>query len=110
MTPLKEAISRSLIVCYREDVAELEQLLATSGLMPQVLRGSYTAAELKYPAAKRTLLNHCRAWQIASEAAGYTLICEADFVPCRGFGDLPVFWPTANPLARRDVAYPVDPT
>jgi hypothetical protein len=99
MTPLSQAISRSLIVCYREDVADLERLLAASGLNPRILRGSYTAAELEYPAAKRTLLNHRRAWQIAAEAPGYTLICEADFVPCRGLGNLSVFWPMANPLA-----------
>jgi hypothetical protein len=88
-----------LIVSYREDVGELKELLASSGLMPQVLRGTYTAAELKYPAATRTLLNHRRAWQIAAETSGYTLVCEADFVPCSALGDLPVFWPTSNPLA-----------
>jgi hypothetical protein len=97
--PLRQAISRSLIVCFREDVGQLEATLASAELQPQVLRASYTASELRYPAATRTLLNHHRAWQIAAEAPDYTLICEADFVPCRGLGDLPVFWPTANPMA-----------
>lgn len=99
MQPLHHVISRSLVICYQEDVSELDALLASSHLKPQVLRGRYTDAELKYPAATRTFISHRRAWQIAAEAPGYTLICEADFVPCRNLGDLPVFWPTANPMA-----------
>jgi hypothetical protein len=30
---------------------------------------------------------------------GYTLICEADFVPCLRMGSLPVFWPLRDLLA-----------
>jgi hypothetical protein len=97
--PLREAISRSLIVCYREDVGQLEGALAAADLQPEVLRASYTTTELAYPAATRTFLGHRRAWQIAAEAPGYTLICEADFVPCKDLGDLPVFWPPGNPTA-----------
>jgi hypothetical protein len=97
--PLRHAISRSLIVCFEEDVGPLEASLVSADLKPQVLRASYTASELDYPAAIRTFLSHRRAWQIAAGASGYSLICEADFVPCRGLGDLPVFWPTSDPLA-----------
>ena len=64
-----------------------------------MLRASYASLELEYPAATRTFMNHRHAWQIAAGATGYTLVCEADFVPCRSLGDLPVFWPTANPMA-----------
>jgi hypothetical protein len=99
VTPLRQAISRSLIVCFREDVDQLEATLASSGLHPQILRASYTPSEVAYPAATRTFMGHRRAWQIAAEAPGYTLICEADFVPCRGLGELPVFWPKGNPMA-----------
>ena len=99
MTPLREAISRSLIVCFREDVGQLEAALTSADLHPQVLRASYTASELAYPAATRTFLGHRRAWKIAAAAPGYTLICEADFVPCKGLGELPVFWPMGNPMA-----------
>jgi hypothetical protein len=99
VTPLRQAISRSLIVCFREDVGQLEGALASADLKPQVLRASYTASELASPANTRALLSHRRAWQIAAEAPEYTLICEADFVPCKGLGDLPVFWPAANPMA-----------
>jgi hypothetical protein len=96
---LGQIISRSLILCYRERIDELEASLAAWDLKPQVLRGSYSAAELAYPAATRTLLNHRRAWEIAAGAPGYTLICEADFVPCRALRTLPVFWPTEDPMA-----------
>jgi hypothetical protein len=99
VTPLRQAISRSLIVCFREDVDQLERALASADLHPQVLRANHTAKELTFPAAIRCFLSHRRAWQIAAEAPGYTLICEADFVPCKGLGDLPVFWPMENPMA-----------
>jgi hypothetical protein len=36
---------------------------------------------------------------MASENWGYTMICEADFVPCAQLGSLPVFWPIEKPLA-----------
>lgn len=44
-------------------------------------------------------MNHRRAWEIAAGTQGYTLICEADFVPCNRLGDFPVFWSIANPMA-----------
>jgi len=99
MTPFRQAISRSLIVCFREDVDQLERALASEDLHPQVLRASHTAKELTFPATTRCFLSHRRAWQIAAESPAYTLVCEADFVPCKGLGDLPVFWPTENPMA-----------
>src|SRR5215472_1728567 len=74
VTPLRQAISRSLIVCFREDVGQLNGALASADLQPEVLRASYTASELAFPSATRALMTHRRAWQIAAEAPGYTLI------------------------------------
>jgi hypothetical protein len=99
VTALREAISRSLIVCFREDVGPLEAELMSADLHPQVLRANHTAKELTFPATTRCFLSHRHAWQIAAASPGYTLICEADFVPCKGLGDLPVFWPMENPMA-----------
>src|SRR5687767_14361958 len=65
MTSLRQAISRSLIVCFREDVDQLERALAAADLHPQVLRASHTAKELTFPATTRCFLSHRRAWQIA---------------------------------------------
>ncbi len=99
MKTLGEITSGSLIVCYKEDVSDLEAQLKQNALHPTILRGSYTPEELRRPAAMRTFMGHRRAWQIAAEAPGYTLICEADFVPCRNLGALPVFWPLESERA-----------
>jgi hypothetical protein len=99
MKALRDVVSRSLIICYKEDVGELEAQLRLAGLAPTELRGIYTPEEQQYSAVIRCFLNHRNAWQIAAETPGYTLICEADFVPCRSLGEFPVFWPLENPLA-----------
>jgi hypothetical protein len=99
MKTIREVVSKSLIVCYKEDVSDLEAQLRLAGLAPTALRGTYTPEEQRYPAHIRCFMNHRNAWQIAAVMPGYTLICEADFVPCRKLGELPVFWPLENPLA-----------
>src|SRR5262249_51612297 len=68
-------------------------------LNPSVVRASYSDLELHYSTNTRCLLSHAAAWSQATAHDGYTLICEADFVPCREFGSLPVFWPTREPLS-----------
>jgi hypothetical protein len=88
-----------LIVAYKEDVSELEAQLTANDLRPTVLRGVYTPDELRLPANTRTFMNHRNAWRIAASNPGYTLICEADFVPCQSIGTLPVFWPLDRPFA-----------
>jgi hypothetical protein len=99
MKVLRDVVTKSLIVCYKEDVGELEAQLKLAGLAPTALRGAYTPEEQQYPLHIRCFMNHRNAWQIAAATPGYTLICEADFVPCRRLGELPVFWPLENPLA-----------
>lgn len=99
MKTLTEVVTRSLILSYQEDVAQLESSLTNAGLKPTVLRATYTAQEQKYPSNTRTFMSHRNAWRIAAETPGYTLICEADFVPCSKLGQLPVFWPLENPMA-----------
>lgn len=96
---IREVCSRCLIVCYKEDTSKLEAEMANSGFKVTALRGAYSPDEMHRPAAIRTLMNHRNAWQAAAQSEGYTLICEADFVPCRDIGSLPVFWPTENPRA-----------
>lgn len=97
--PLRQVVTRSIIVCYREDIELLRSALEANGLGPTVLRGSYSEEELQSPANTRAFMNHRRAWELASRSDGYTLICEADFVPCKGIGELPVFWPLDCPNA-----------
>jgi hypothetical protein len=90
LPPLRSYIAQTLIVAYREDTSTLEQALRSEGLDPIVLRPEYTPLELTYSRTIRCLLNHTAAWRRASEVEGYTLVMEADFVPCRGFSDLPM--------------------
>jgi hypothetical protein len=96
---LKEVVGRSYVLAYREDVTQLEEALSREGLNPTVLRAKYTALEATYARATRTFLAHHSAWLRAAEHDGYTLICEADFVPCVGVGAMPTFWPLSDPLA-----------
>lgn len=96
--PLNELVRRSYILAHTEDVGPLFNALAEEKLNPEILRASYSEAELTYPRAIRTFLSHRAAWQRATEQEGYTLICEADYVPCRGVGSLPSFWPLSDPM------------
>jgi hypothetical protein len=67
-----------------------------------VLRPTYTEKELSYSRTIRCLLNHDSAWALARAINGLTLIMEADFVPCEGFGSLPLPF---DPAARGDTAW-----
>jgi hypothetical protein len=96
---LRQLIKRSYILAYKEDVTPLWEALDREGLHPQVQRVQYSDEELSYARQVRTFVNHHRAWQRAATQDGYTLICESDFVPCRGLGGFDVFWPTDDPLA-----------
>lgn len=96
---LREVVGRSIVVCYKEDVGQLLDALDAEGLAPIEQRGSYTSDELKLSGNTRAFINHRAAWRIAAAETGYTIICEADFVPCAGMGGLPVFWPLERRLA-----------
>jgi hypothetical protein len=93
---LRDVITQTIILAHKEDTTQLEQALRKEAFAPQVLRPTYTKQELAYSRTIRCLLNHNSAWTLAREAAGFTLVMEADFVPCVGFGALPLpFEPSA---------------
>lgn len=96
---LSEVVERSYILAYREDVSVLVAALGEERLKPVVQRVQYSDEEMSYARCARTFINHHMAWQRAAAQDGYTLICESDFVPCRGLGGFDVFWPTDDPLA-----------
>lgn len=98
-SPLNHLIRRSYILAYKEDVAPLFSALAAEGVNPEIQRASYSEEEQAMPRATRTFLNHYTAWKRAADQDGYTLICEADFVPCVGMGTFSRFWPLSDPLA-----------
>jgi hypothetical protein len=87
---LRSVVTQTIIIAYKEDITLLSAVLAEEGFSPVVQRREYSELELGYSRTIRCLLNHDDAWSRARKVSGYTLIVEADFVPCQGFGDLPV--------------------
>ncbi len=96
---IRGVVGQTIELAYREDVQPLPTALEEERLPVSLQRIVYTDEELAYVLNSRTLLNHRLAWEKAAGLPGYTLICESDFVPCRGLGDFPVFWPESNARA-----------
>jgi hypothetical protein len=96
---LREVIDKVIVVAYREDVTDLVSSFEFEGFKVEVSRPDYSAEEMIYTKNSRTFLNHRNAWKRALDSRSYTLICEADFVPCRGIGDFEVFWPIEKACA-----------
>jgi hypothetical protein len=86
---LRCATSGVVIVAHREDTGELKNTLVGQGFSVDEVRGPYTTEQLKFSAIMRCLVNHANAWKIAATRTLPSIIVEADFVPVRGFGDLP---------------------
>jgi hypothetical protein len=93
MRPLRDVVGRSIILCYRENPAQLVQSLERERLNPIVQRQVQSEEVAGWTNAAKTLVNHHEAWQKCVDFPDWTLICEADFVPCKGLGFLPSFWP-----------------
>ena len=96
---LRDVIDKVIVIAYQEDVSNLVSSLELEGFKVEVSRPDYSPEEMTYRRSSRCLLNHCNAWKRALESPSYTLICEADFVPCRGIGDFEVFWPIQEACA-----------
>ena len=96
MPRLSEVVSQSYIVCHKEDVTELRDALSREGLNPSENRLAYSDKEKAYHSSTKCFLNHASVWHEAATKAGYTLIVEADFVPCRGLGSFATFWPVED--------------
>jgi hypothetical protein len=96
---LRETVRRVIIIAHNEDTSELEQFFAGNGYAAERRVVDYTPEQLQFNSIVRCFLNHKLAWQKSASRSGYTLICEADFVPVRNLFDAAVFWPTDDPLA-----------
>ncbi len=82
--------SESIIVAHKEDTSSLEMSLRQEGFAVQVIRKEYSQRELGFSAIIRCLITHSCAWKVAAQRDTPTVIMEADFVPSRGFGSMPV--------------------
>jgi hypothetical protein len=100
---LQTASSGVLIVAHNEDTTNLKQTLIEEGFRVDEVRGPYTQEQLRYSAIMRCLVNHANAWRIAVRRERPTIIVEADFVPVKGFGGLPV--PIPSEKCNNSVAY-----
>ena len=87
---LRDCASHCLIVAYRESTESLETALISEGFTVETLRPNYTPLEMTYSRTIRCMLNHANAWEKARKRTGLTIVIEADFVPCVGFGEIPM--------------------
>ncbi|NJN85168.1 MAG: LPS biosynthesis glycosyltransferase, partial [Leptolyngbyaceae cyanobacterium SL_7_1] len=87
---LVDQIGTTLVVAYKESTIQLEQALNAEGFTYQILRQVDQPEYAEYASSYRCLLNHSCAWAIAAHASQPSLIVEADFVPVKGFAQLPL--------------------
>ena len=85
---LLNELDPAFVIAHREDTRPLVASLAQEGLAAHVVRDLDEDPSFSY--AFGALLNHARAWRTAAERQRPTLVVEADFVPCLGFGEFPV--------------------
>src|SRR5262245_4598386 len=83
------------IIAHNEQTTMLEHVLRQEGFSSIVFRGPYTEEQKSFSSQIRCLINHANAWTYASKSPRPVIVCEADFVPCIGFGSLPApfLWP-----------------
>ncbi len=90
---LIDSIQQVLIIAYQESTQALETALNQAGFTSEVLRQQLEPGQESFSRSYRCLLNHRRAWSIASQNSQPTMIVEADFVPVCGFGQFPLPFP-----------------
>lgn len=94
---LSNYIHKALIIAYKEDTSQLEACLTEQGFNCAVMRQKHQPEHQNFSSSYLCLLNHLRAWQSAAASEQTTLIVEADFVPVKGLGHLPLPYDPARP-------------
>ncbi|WP_416667045.1 LPS biosynthesis glycosyltransferase [Egbenema bharatensis] len=94
---LTDSIGTVFVLAHRESTQQLEQTLTTEGLKYEVLRQVHPPEFQGFSRSYLCLLNHCRAWQKASQLSQPSLILEADFVPVVGLSQLPLPYDASQP-------------
>lgn len=90
MTSLKDYCSDAYVISYKENTSQLEDALLREGFAPVRVQTDYSPRQLGFSAAYRCLINHANAWHLAKNSNRPVAIFEADFVPVRGLGSLPI--------------------
>jgi hypothetical protein len=96
LNSLKSICPRVIVVAHHEDTSLLSTALRRQGFELEEVRGPYSAEQQRWSSAMRCLVNHANAWQICTSRNECVIVVEADFVPVRNFGDLPVPAPPAK--------------
>jgi hypothetical protein len=87
---LSECIGKVLIIAYKENTEKNENYLTEQGFDYAVVRQVHLPEYKNFSPSYLCLMNHCSAWKIAEKEPKPTLIIEADFLPVKGFGSLPI--------------------
>jgi hypothetical protein len=82
-----------LIITHKEDTQLLVQALLADGFQCRNISGPYTKEEETYSSVVQCFVNHKNAWLHAADSNCPVIILEPDFVPVRGFGQLPLPFP-----------------
>jgi GR25 family glycosyltransferase involved in LPS biosynthesis len=90
VAPLRDRIDQTFVIACKEDTTLLEQTMATEGIACEVLRQAPGEVRPEFARSYGCLLNHSQAWRKVLERGKPALIMEADFVPVKGFGSLPM--------------------
>ncbi len=96
---LSEIIGNTFIIAYKEDITQLKTTLSREGFSYTVLRQTHQPRYRDYSPSYLCLLNHKEAWLRATYSEQPTLILEADFVPVKGIGQLPIPFDPTNTQA-----------
>lgn len=87
---LRQAIDRTFVIAYQEDTTLLESIFHREQLPYEVLRQVEDEIPSDFSRSYACLMNHCKAWRKIVAAGKAALIIEADFVPVKGFANLPM--------------------
>jgi hypothetical protein len=87
---LRQAIDRTFVIAYQEDTTLLESIFHREQLPYEVLRQVEGEIPSDFSRSYACLMNHCKAWHKIIASGKAALIIEADFVPVKGFSNLPI--------------------
>jgi len=88
---LIDCVKTVFIVYYNEDVSALAHAIKAEGFTDvRPVRADYSEEQLNYCRQAKCLLGHHNAWQYCKQVDGLSIVLEADFVPCKGFANLPL--------------------
>lgn len=87
---LRQSIAQIFVIAYQEDTTLLETFLDRAKFPYHILRQAKNEMPADFSRSYCCLRNHCKAWQRVVNSGAPGLIMEADFVPVKGFADLPM--------------------